>query len=1355
MDIYRIKKYVNRSKGTDYPRRSIFRLSVMFPLLVILPAVLIGASVTFAQLEDSNTDYCEVDDFVDNQYLVRADDALLLEIQFDGSNSLEINLWPLQNSTTPYGTQGQQDFSYSNIKLIDTQCGSGFINYLTALPSWSTRYILPVQTRLVRLFDLPYDVVTTLAPSANARGDWCDGVANSNDSPMNIYIQRLNGQDLTTLATVPVDINPMKMQMAAADFNSDGFEDLFVVNESGIWIFTATDSSDPSKGVSEATSLTLPADVPGGRNAPRIGDLDDDGNLDVVWVSGGTQPTGGSSPNDITPTVVFATICSGLNSANGCAQNDAFAIKLRTERISLVPFPADNSPPFSPSAATLVGEFDLSNAGDELVVVQVQPSGSEPARTCVLDVYTLNAGLTTATQLGTKNVCDELDLKLNGQNGFVSSIYADNGAFNFYDTLEQVAVGLEECYGQPNDQKGDCFDGLNESHLTVITFDEGNGFQINVTQQQTWQSNMWLGGVKFGRYGDTSDINSNSTAADFQLQLAVQAGHYFGIFQAQDPLSGNFTLDDGVYGWWPLPYGQTTSYSGFASNSTGGSAIFAGDLQGRSFRLGPPTVVRVAGHSQPTVILGVPPMHVDALDLKGASDSPRIVEPVNFSVFPAGYNTQYNFDTTSTTTSSTQSTTSWTKSTKEAGGASYGFAGFKASNQETFQQSWSNTSTSKNYSSQKAADTVTDQTETADKVLFRSKVFNLYTYPLIGQTDCPASNPDCTAAEEQPAYVTFSGENVAASEATFVPGTQIEWYHPGTQPGNLFSYPPNQRLLEDRLPGGSSQNSPLRTTDAFTTSGGSSRTLSLTSTNGSSQTTGTTSNHSFDSKTSVSAAAYGVNVSGSFEYSSSTSLSTLNSSTSSLQAATGIDINAQGPFLAQSLELYDYNVNPYLYGSFSAAPQTLSPDAQVKTTGALRTLYTADPTNAGSWWLTTQSDYSNFPDVALNHPTQWCLGSQTDCGATNSPTENQCISQGEVATCGFFQAADSEPEVWNNDFYNMKGLFVLDSTANSVASVMADGPASPQLSEAVEGDIVILAAQIYNYSFVDMQDANVDMVKVQFYYQDINPTNHSLDSAGATLIDEAEIDPIGPFCGAASANCDPNTAPANFAYAATSFNTSGLADKSVVFWVVAWMADSSGMLVEEVPSHGLTAVPALPSTPVDITQLGTEMYSNNIGLFRYVFNIIAEPSDPCAQGAVPTFTELTLSPKHPLPGDKVRVSAKLISEDIDRHYVEVFFTDRRYSKHRHDYEFSGEKVFDYELLSRVRVAEEAEALVAFRPTECGFHEILAQAGEEVISEWLYVSCDGYRPDRWHGKKGWDKHFYQRHWPEKPGRHKRY
>ncbi len=1298
--------------------RSIFHLMLVFSLLLCSFAGPQGTAVTFAQ--DSNTDYCSVDDFVDNQYLVRADDVLLLEVQHDGSNSLEINLWPLQNSTTPYGTSGQQNFTYSNISLIDTQCGSGFIGYLTALPTWSTRYIMPVQTRPVRLFDLPYDVVTTLAPSANARGDFCENVAASSDSPMNFYIQRLNGQDLTTLATVPVDITPLKMQMAAADFNSDGFEDLFVVNESTIWIFTATDTSDPSQGVTAVTSLTLPADVPGGRNAPRIGDLDGDGNLEVAWVSGGTQPTGGSSSNDITPTVVFATICSGLNSANDCTQDDPFEIKLRTSRIGLVPFPANNSPPYSPSAATLVGEFDLSHAGDELAVVQIQPSGSEPARTCVLDVYTLDAGITTATLLGTKNVCDELNLKLNGQNGFVSSIYADNGAFNFYDTLEQVAIGLEECYGQPDDQKDICFSGYNHSHLTVITFDEGNGFEINVTQQQTWESNQWLGGLKFGRYGDTSDIDSSSTAADFQLQLAVQAGSYFGIFQAQDPLSGNFTLDSGVFGWWQIPYGQTASYNGFATNSTGGSALFSGDLQGRSSRVGPPTVVRVAGHSQPTIILGVPPMHVDALDLKGASNSPRVIEPVNFSAFPSGYYTKYNFDSSSSTASSTQATTSWTKSTKESASVSYSTAGFKAKNQETFQQSWSNTETSKDYSSQKATDTVDDQTETADKVLFRSKVFNLYTYPLIGQTDCPASNPDCTADEEQPAYVTFSGDNVSSSEATFVPGTQIEWYQPGTQPGNLFSYPSTQRLLEDRLPGGSSQNSPLRTTDAYTTSGGSSRTLSLTSTSGTSQTAGTTSNHSFDSKTSVSAKAFGVGAGGSFDYSSSTSLSTLNTSTSSLQASTGIDIVASGPFLAQSLELYDYSVNPYLYGSFSAAPQTLSPDAQVTTTGALRTLYTADPTNAGSWWLTTQSDYANFPDIALNHPTQWCIGSQTDCGAEGAPAANQCINQGDTTSCGFFQDADSEPEVWNNDFYNMKGLFVLDSSANTVSSVIADGPASPQLSEAIAGDTVILAAQIYNYSFVDMANAGVAAIKVQFYYQEIDPTNHSLDSAGATLIAETQIDPIGPFCGAVSANCDPSTAPANFAYAATAFDTSDVGDKSLVFWIVAWMIDSSGALVAEVPSHGLTELPATPTSPVDLTKIGSEMYSNNIGFYRYVFSIISEPSDPCAAGGAPTFADLQVSDANPRRGQKVRVSAKIESEDIDRQHVEVFFTDRYYPNGL-DGEFA-DKVFDYELLSNVRVNQPTEALVAFRPAKSGTHEIIVRTGDEVISQIMEVTA---------------------------------
>jgi FG-GAP-like repeat len=1324
---------------------------------LLLATVLASGLAPTPASAQTNPNFCSVSDFVNNQYLVHADDLIALGIQKAGSNSLAITQWPIANTASPYSDQA---FGAEQIPFMTTQCGSGFVDSINSLHSWTQRETLPMQSRVGRFFEVPHDHVVLVAPSAQATGQWCDQVANANDFPMDIYLLdgtqlEANNGTLTVVATTGINLTPRQMQIAVADFDGDGLDDIFLINQSAIWIFSATDPADPTKGFTQVATLSLPASIPGARNTPRVGDLDNDGNLDVAWISGGTQPAGQPLA---TPTAVFATICSGQSAVNSCG-SQAFGIKLRQATVPMAAFPAAGTPPYSPSAASLVGNFDVNRPGDELALIQATPMGSRPARGCVLATWGFDAGLTTATPLAENDICNSLGLKLSGQNGFISSIYADNGAYNFYGSGDQIAVLLEECYGQSSSTDYNCYAPVNETHIAVFTPQSGASLEIGFAGQRTWTSNQFTAGLAFGRYGSTSDINSSSTAADFQLQTAVQDGPDFGVFQAADALTASYGPKQ-VFGFAGLVnFSVTEVNSGFQANLTGGSVIYPGDLLGRSQRLGPPEITRVAGHGQPTVVLGVPPMHYDAIDLAGGNNP----APVNFTAFTPGYSAKYNFDSTSSTSSSTTATTSWTQSTSETGSVGLQLGGLSAQNTETFQQSWSNTKSSMNYSSSSQSDEVTSTTVTADKILFRSNELSLYTYRLIGQTDCPASDPDCSP--KQPAYVTFSGSELADGEAAFVPGSQVEWYQPVTQPGNVFTYPPTERLLEDRLPGGEPNNAPLATTDSFTTSGGQTATISLASQSGNSQTAGSTHNNSFDSSTSVGVKAFGAQAGGSFSYESSSANSTLNTSTNTLAASTGITINAAGPFLGASLNLYDYKVGPYLYGTFSQAPQKLTPGTEVATTGALSVLFTADPTAEGSWWTSPQSGYATYPDIALNHPTQWCVGSPQDCGATTTPLTDQCITMGATQNCAFFQAAGSEPSVWDNDFYSMKGLLILDSASNPVASVAANGPTGSQLANAVDGDVITLAARVYNLSLVPLSN---DSVKVQFYYQAITDlTNHTLDPAGATLINTVQIPSnattsgaIPPFCGAGSVGCDPASAPDNYAYAATTFDTTGFGGKNLTFWVVIWAEDATGKLLGELPEHGLSKLPATSSNPVNLTTaIAFEPYSNNIGFYRYVFPVVAEPADPCASEAAPAvsalssprrrtahglrrrragpfFSELTTSSKRVLPGEKVKVSAKLFSQDVDHDFVEVFFTDRHPGRNpskpnsqsnRPPQDIASGRnfesnVFDYELLGRVGAGRETEARVTYRPKECGPHEIIARSGAETIKTYLTVSC---------------------------------
>jgi hypothetical protein len=93
------------------------------------------------------------------------------------------------------------------------------------------------------------------------------------------------------------------------------------------------------------------------------------------------------------------------------------------------------------------------------------------------------------------------------------------------------------------------------------------------------------------------------------------------------------------------------------------------DLQGRSARLGAPTKVTIAQRSQPVVVTGVPPMHVDFVTPIGQS-APQVL---NVSVVPDGFYAQYNTEDKSSNQSSSQHTTSWSVGVKEETSLNIGF----------------------------------------------------------------------------------------------------------------------------------------------------------------------------------------------------------------------------------------------------------------------------------------------------------------------------------------------------------------------------------------------------------------------------------------------------------------------------------------------------------------------------------------------------------------------------------------------------------------------------------------------------------------------------------------------------------
>jgi hypothetical protein len=114
--------------GLRVPRWKRFTAGFALLLATVLAS---GLAPTPASAQ-TNPNFCSVSDFVNNQYLVHTDDLVVLGIQKAGSDSLAITQWPIANIASPYS---DQKFGTERIPFMTTQCGSGFVNFVTLIMS--------------------------------------------------------------------------------------------------------------------------------------------------------------------------------------------------------------------------------------------------------------------------------------------------------------------------------------------------------------------------------------------------------------------------------------------------------------------------------------------------------------------------------------------------------------------------------------------------------------------------------------------------------------------------------------------------------------------------------------------------------------------------------------------------------------------------------------------------------------------------------------------------------------------------------------------------------------------------------------------------------------------------------------------------------------------------------------------------------------------------------------------------------------------------------------------------------------------------------------------------------------------
>lgn len=1285
--------------------------------------------------------FANVDDILGGQtHLLRNDDLVLTRVVRSGSETSYHNtplftedLRPVRKPDIP-----QQQVDSTDCK-VESDDGT-----------------LPAFMRLGRLYELPYDVIVNSVWTRPGAGDDCS---------QTFFVIDTDGTVLARIGTSTAGA----ARLALFDADLDGYDDIFIMDADNIQLHSPSQVGDTSSEMVFRAVYDFPSDQEFRPRAdPVSGDFNGDGAVDVAWL-------GAAFEGEIR--AYFVSICPVPK--NG---KSAVVLGQQCTPFKVIPWPMtatigtgvdwkeepSTGNPWFPGLGLAAGDHDGktpagANVPDDEIVIVVRRSDDTSDITAYaydLDVDDLANGELTWKRTAETTLPDSSDF-------FGAKLSVVGGPLRFAEIKEQVVVGASE---------------LNSYGIWVLHFADDLTMEVGyhfVPSNQD-RNNADLLGIAIGRF----DPMVRDGEIDFNQQIAAH-------FSEQDC--------PGVVPCTPIEvidifdFASHTSFTPVHINDlrtvltfdpTGSFAdlsapLQAGDLQGRSMRLGAPEKATVV-HTQVDVVLGMPPMHVDFVD-------PSVV---NVSVAPDDFNLAYTDATVKSVAASRQSTTSYTYTKKESADAkiSYGIPdvdSVSVTAKEAAAETHKQKVASKYDTYQKNTYTLTTATVFDDKVLATQQRMNIYTYPVIGGV-CPAGAATCAPDKRLPLAVQFSGpDNVTHHPPTAAKG--LEWYQPVHEPGNLFSYPASLDQLianQPRLQGpdgtdGKSRFEQLNAGDTYPwqiAGSDSTQSVNWTTTGTETKTAESTSNHSFDASASVSGSAevfgVGISASATFDYSSSRSVSTLNSLTNSLSESNGVTLVTDLGISSLDKPLHNYSFGSYIFG-LEPPTGTIQTDAdtpsdgQVTGHGPLNVASIADPLASGSdvWWIDT---YKDAPDVGLHHPVRWsqsvALGSNAQQASFNCPINY--TSSGTSPECSPGPIDLVPPvAVAERPFYQIKGVFV------HPGPLLDLGAPGPTTTSATFGDQLLLRARVYNYSFAQMPDRSE--VHVAFYAQrwltgqfESEPGDQS-SFVPAVFIGEAVVERISPFCGGLEgggqdtcAATDP-PAPRNWEFAEVELDTTNLGAPPAgglsywKFWVVTWI-ELDGNLMPEIAGHGLQADTDLGSlSHLDsLADVPIETYSNNLGFYHQAFTLMpAQPAATPGALAAAAEPEPVLEPAlrierievprgRRLRGAAVPVRATLTSNVLLRDITVQFFAG--------DPDRDG-VLFDVDTIAYIAPDEPFVVPVLYQPSDCHAERIhvAAFSTSDAVEPARAKTRRRIRPDR--GCREAKHHRDRKHYAERDHR----